>query len=88
MLGLICVVQYTFAAVAMELLGRRAVGFESFPKAAMSLLQLLLNADGTTMARESLSDSHPAIAVLFVAYYAIQVLVVVNLVTAQRSYMG
>ena len=60
----------------------QAVGFQSFPAAAMSLLQLLLNADGTSMARESLRAAHPAAAVLFVAYYAIQVLVVVNLVTA------
>eukprot|EP00434_Breviolum_minutum_P041302 symbB.v1.2.036742.t2/scaffold5256.1/size29320/2 len=83
MLGLICVVQYTFAATALEILGRQnAPGFVTFPDAAMSLLQILLNADGITMARENLQKAHPAAAIIFVAYYAIAVLVVVNLVTA------
>ncbi|CAK8986306.1 Two pore calcium channel protein 1A (Voltage-dependent calcium channel protein TPC1A) (NtTPC1A) [Durusdinium trenchii] len=83
MLGLICVVQYTFAATALEILGRQnAPGFVTFPDAAMSLLQILLNADGITMARENLEKAHPATAILFVAYYAVAVLVVVNLVTA------
>ncbi|CAE8587113.1 unnamed protein product, partial [Polarella glacialis] len=42
-LGLICVVQYTFAAVALEIFGRRGVpGFGTFPKAASALLQVLL----------------------------------------------
>ncbi|CAL1147500.1 unnamed protein product [Cladocopium goreaui] len=83
MLGLICVVQYTFAATALEILGRQnAPGFVTFPDAAMSLLQILLNADGITMARENLQKAHPAAGIIFVAYYAIAVLVVVNLVTA------
>ena len=156
MLGLICVVQYTFAATALEILGRQnAPGFVdlsdmdllifagswemvpiwfpfhilvtpctnpwcqvTFPDAAMSLLQILLNADGITMARENLQkapvfrtmphswacwnssycrnakkiatatcmrQAHPAAAIIFVAYYAIAVLVVVNLVTAWRA---
>jgi hypothetical protein len=95
----------------------------TFPDAAMSLLQILLNADGITMARENLQKAtrqnhslfqetlyrknmkkcrslpkirawppwrslcfdckaHPAAGIIFVAYYAIAVLVVVNLVTA------
>ncbi|CAE7876341.1 CCS1 [Symbiodinium sp. KB8] len=83
MMGLICVVQYAFAAVALETLGHQSPrGFATFPEAAMSLLQILLNADGTTMAREAVHKARPATIVIFIGYYAIAVLVVVNLVTA------
>ncbi|CAE7201289.1 TPC1 [Symbiodinium natans] len=83
MMGLICVVQYVFAAIALETLGRySARGFTTFPEAAMSLLQILLNADGTTMAKEAVHKARPATMVIFIGYYAIAVLVVVNLVTA------
>ncbi|CAJ1363590.1 unnamed protein product [Effrenium voratum] len=83
MMGLISVMHYTFAATAMEILGnQQAPGFVTFPKAAMSLLQILLNADGTTMVKENLQTAHPLLGLVFVAYYGIAVLVVVNLVTA------
>lgn len=83
MIGLICVVHYAFASVALELLGRQgAPGFATFLEAAGSLVQVLLGSDGTAVAAEALKKVHPAMGLIFVAYYVIAVLVVLNLVTA------
>jgi len=83
MLGLICVMQYTFAAIAVEVLGRQgAPGFSTLLQGASSLLQVLLGAEGTAVARAAVGEAHPASALVFVVYYAIAVLVVLNLVTA------
>jgi len=83
MMGLICVVHYAFASVAVELLGQQgASGFATFPQAAGSLVQVLLGSDGTAVAAQALEKVHPATGLIFVAYYVIAVLVVLNLVTA------
>eukprot|EP00930_Biecheleria_cincta_P045611 TRINITY_DN31437_c0_g1_i1.p1 TRINITY_DN31437_c0_g1~~TRINITY_DN31437_c0_g1_i1.p1 ORF type:complete len:878 (-),score=166.64 TRINITY_DN31437_c0_g1_i1:67-2700(-) len=83
MLGLICVMHYAFASVAVELLGQQgAPGFATFLQAAGSLVQVLLGSDGTAVAAQALEKVHPATGLFFVAYYVVAVLVVLNLVTA------
>lgn len=76
------VVHYFFSVLALEVLGSQVVSFSTVPKAFATMLQLLLEVDFKDTLEEAVIATHPAVGAIFLAYYALAVMVVLNLITA------
>jgi len=76
------VVLYFFTAVAVDLFGRSVEALSTFPKAGSALGGMLIGVDSVSVINDAVSKTTIFHAAFFVAYYAIAVLVVLNLITA------
>eukprot|EP00927_Polykrikos_kofoidii_P040320 TRINITY_DN34498_c0_g1_i1.p1 TRINITY_DN34498_c0_g1~~TRINITY_DN34498_c0_g1_i1.p1 ORF type:complete len:859 (+),score=102.51 TRINITY_DN34498_c0_g1_i1:31-2577(+) len=83
MLGFFFVVQYFFAAVAVDTMGSRVDSLSTLTSSADTLGQVMLNIDAVGIAWDAATKTHPVLALGFFAfYYVVVVMLVLNLITA------